>query len=140
MSYSSKEVEHLSSMLSELGFKKELNIVRLFGDRIGAFHVSLVTPLILRGPNVSLSLYFIDCSALHHASNFNFFRVRFCVDGRGAAAGLGLVEDRHDFETESTTRKMQVGKEGKELKGRNCEKVPSPARCALRTSSTVGTT
>ena len=39
----------------------------------------------------------IDCSALHRASNFNFFRVRFCVDGRGAAAGLGLVEDRHDF-------------------------------------------
>ena len=82
----------------------------------------------------------IDCSALHRASNFNFFRVRFCVDGRGAAAGLGLVEDRHNFETESTTRKMQVGKKGKELKGRNCEKVPSPARCALRTSSTVGTT
>ena len=76
----------------------------------------------------------------HRASNFNFFRVRFCVDGRGAAAGLGLVEDRHDFETESTTIKMQVGKKGKELKGRNCEKVPSPARCALRTSSTVGTT
>jgi len=50
------------------------------------------------------------------------------------------AEDRHDFETESTTRKMQVGKKGKELKGRNCEKVPSPARCALRTSSTVGTT
>ena len=68
----------------------------------------------------------IDCSALHRASNFNFFRVRFCVDGRGAAAGLGLVEDRHDFETESTTRKMQVGRKGKELKGRNCEKVPSP--------------
>ena len=82
----------------------------------------------------------IDCSALHRASNFSFFHVRFCVDGRGAAAGLGLVEDRHDFETESTTRKMQVGKKGKELKGRNCEKVPSPARCALRTSSTVGTT
>ena len=82
----------------------------------------------------------IDCSALHRASNFNFFRVRFCVDGRGAAAGLGLVEDRHDFEMESNTRKMQVGKKGKELKGRNCEKVPSPARCALRTSSTVGTT
>ena len=60
--------------------------------------------------------------------------------GKGAAAGLGLVEDRHDFETESTTRKMQVGKKGKELKGRNCEKIPSPARCALRTSSTVGTT
>ena len=59
----------------------------------------------------------IDCSALHRASNFIFFRVRFCVDGRGAAAGL--VEDRHDFETESTTRKMQVGKKGKELKGRN---------------------
>ena len=82
----------------------------------------------------------IDCSALHRASNFNFFRVRFSVDGRGAAAGLGLVEDRHDFEAESTTRKMQVGKKGKELKGRNCEKVPSPARCALRTSSTRGTT
>ena len=72
----------------------------------------------------------IDCSALHRASNFKFFRLRFCVDGRGAAAGLGLVEDRHDFETESTTRKMQVGKKGKELKGRNCE-VPSPAWCAL---------
>ena len=84
--------------------------------------------------------YFIDCSALHRASNFNFFRVRFCVDGRRAAAGLGLVEDRHDFETESTTTKMQVEKKGKELKGRNCEKVPIPARCALRTSSTVGTT
>ena len=82
----------------------------------------------------------IDCSALHRASNFIFFRVRFCVDGRGAASGLGLVEDRHDFETESTTGKMQVGKKGKELKGRNCEKVPSPARCALRTSSTVGKT
>ena len=67
---------------------------------------------------------------LHRASNFNFFRVRFCVDGGGAAAGLGLVEDRHDFETESTTRQMQVGKKGKELKGRNCE-VPSPAWCAL---------
>ena len=45
--------------------------------------------------------------------------------GKGAAAGLGLVEDRHDFETESTTRKMQVGKKGKKLKGRNYEKVPS---------------
>ena len=54
----------------------------------------------------------IDCSALHRASKFIFFRVRFCVDGRGAAAGVGLVEDRHDFETESTTRKMQVGKKG----------------------------
>ena len=57
-------------------------------------------------------MFFIDCSALHRASNFNYFRVRFCVDGRGAAAGLGLVEDRHDFETESTTRKTQVGKKG----------------------------
>ena len=62
-----------------------------------------------------------DCSASHRASNFNFFRVRFCVDGRGAAAGLCLVEVRHDFETESTTRKMQVGKKGKELKGRKRE-------------------
>ena len=47
------------------------------------------------------------------------------------------MDDRHDFETESTTRKMQVGKKGKELKDRNCEKAPSPARCALRTCSTA---
>ena len=80
-------------------------------------------------------MFLIDCSALHRASNFNFFRVRFCVDGRGAAAGLGLVEDGHDFETESTTRKMQVGKKGKELKGRNCDKVPSPARCQKKTKT-----
>ena len=63
-----------------------------------------------KSENKQLDILTKDCSALHRASNFNFFRVRFCVDGRGAAAGLGLVEDRHDFETESTTRQMQVGK------------------------------
>ena len=62
------------------------------------------------GKHVNIMMILLLCVASRF--HFNFFRVRFCVDGRGAAAGLGLVEDRHDFETESTTRKMQVGKKG----------------------------
>ena len=61
-----------------------------------------------RGLGIVFIVYRLLCVASRF--QFYFFRVRFCVDGRGAAAGLGLVEDRHDFETESTTRKMQVGK------------------------------
>ena len=82
----------------------------------------------------------IDCYALHRASNFNFSAFVFVL----------MVEAQQQvwvwWKTDTTSRrsrpqeKMQVGKKGKELKGRNCEKVPSPARCALRTSSTVGTT
>ena len=93
---------------SDMSVKRQLRIIYFCAHFFCPVFFSKIVKM--KFPGVPPLLIFIDCSALHRASNFNFSAFVFCVDGRGAAAGLGLVEDRHDFETESTTRKMQVGK------------------------------
>ena len=73
------------------------------------------------------TIFLIDCSALHRASNFNFFRVRFCVDGMIEAQQQVWVWWMTDTTRDGVDHKKNASrKEGKGIERSKLREGPEP--------------